>query len=157
MSDHFYKATVTWRGNQGTGTSAYRAYSRNHEITVEGKPTIPASSDPHFRGDKERYNPEEMLVASISSCHMLWYLHLCSEAGVVVVNYIDNATGIMAETADGSGRFTEITLHPAITVSDPSMIDKANSLHHKANQLCFIANSVNFPILHQPICKAQNA
>jgi organic hydroperoxide reductase OsmC/OhrA len=149
---HHYKATITWTGNSGTGTSSYRAYGRDHSISVEGKPDIPASSDPAFRGDKTRYNPEELLVASISSCHMLWFLHLCAEAGVIVVEYSDNATGTMVETADGGGHFTEVTLYPKVMVTDESMIAKANELHHKANKMCFIANSVNFPVLHQPTC-----
>jgi organic hydroperoxide reductase OsmC/OhrA len=152
MSNHHYKTTIIWTGNSGTGTSSYRAYARDHSISVDGKPTIPASSDPVFRGDRTRYNPEELLVASISSCHMLWYLHLCAEAGVVVVDYSDNATGTMEETADGGGRFTEVTLYPKVIVSDESMVAKANELHHKANKMCFIANSVNFPVLHQPTC-----
>jgi len=157
MSNHQYRATITWTGNQGTGTSGYRAYGRNHVINIEGKPEIPGSSDPSFRGDPTRYNPEEMLVASLSTCHMLWYLHLCAEAGVVVVDYVDNATGIMAETADGGGYFSEVTLHPEVVVTDAAMVDKANQIHHKANKMCFIANSVNFPVHHQPTCLVQNA
>lgn len=157
MSTHQYKTTLTWTGNTGTGTSGYRAYSRNHELTTpEGKPTIPASSDPSFRGDRTRYNPEELLVSSISSCHMLWYLHLCSEAGVIVVDYVDTATGVMTENPDGSGQFVEVTLYPAVIVSDASMVEKANSLHHRANEMCFIAQSVNFPVLHEPTCTAQS-
>ena len=155
--DHHYKAIVTWTGNSGTGTSGYRAYSRNHIVSIDGKPDIPASSDPNFRGDKTRYNPEEMLVASISSCHMLWYLHLCAEAGVVVVGYVDEAVGTMEETAHGGGRFKEVVLYPIVTVSDQSMTEKANELHHEANRLCFIANSVNFPVLHQPACAVSHA
>jgi len=157
MPEHHYKATVTWTGNRGSGTSGYRAYERSHLISVEGKPDIPGSSDPAFRGDRTRYNPEELLVASISSCHMLWYLHLCSEAGVIVVDYVDEATGTMEETADGGGRFKEVILHPKVTVSDQSMTEKANELHHRANKLCFIANSVNFPILHKPISQVRHA
>jgi organic hydroperoxide reductase OsmC/OhrA len=157
MKEHHYKANTNWIGNQGTGTSNYRAYSRNHDLSVVGKPVIPASSDPSFRGDPARYNPEELLVSSISSCHMLWYLHLCSVNGVIVVDYKDEATGTMAETDDGSGFIKEVTLYPTVTVTDPAMIDKANSLHHEANKMCFIANSCNFPIQHQPTCIVQNA
>ena len=157
MSNHQYKATITWTGNQGSGTSGYRAYGRNHVINIGGKPEILGSSDPSFRGDATRYNPEEMLVASISTCHMLWYLHLCAEAGVIVVDYVDNATGIMAETADGGGYFSDVTLHPTVVVTDVAMVDKANEIHHKANKMCFIANSVNFPVHHQPTCRVQNA
>jgi len=157
MANHHYKATITWTGNLGSGTSGYRAYGRNHTISIDGKPDIPGSSDPAFRGDKMRYNPEELLVASISTCHMLWFLHLCAEAGVVVLDYVDAATGTMEETADGGGHFSEVTLHPAVTVSNQSMADKANELHQKANKLCFIANSVNFPILHQPVNVVRNS
>jgi len=155
MSEHNYKATITWTGNEGKGTAGYREYQRSHIIDVEGKPEIPASSDPSFRGDKTRYNPEELLLSSVSSCHMLWYLHLCSVNGVIVVEYIDQATGVMIEAADGSGYFKEVTLYPKVIVSDESMIEKANELHHEANKMCFIANSVNFPILHSPTTEAK--
>ena len=151
--EHTYTLTTKWTGNNGTGTSAYKAYERAHTIEKENKPDILLSSDPAFRGDTTRYNPEELLLASLSSCHMLWYLHLCSEAGIVVVDYTDHATGIMEETADGGGKFVEVALHPVVTVSDASMIKKANALHHKANELCFIANSVNFPVKHEAVCK----
>ncbi|MGZ3752240.1 MAG: OsmC family protein [Mucilaginibacter sp.] len=149
---HHYNLTIKWTGNRGTGTSNYRAYERSHSIKAEHKAEIEASSDPSFRGDKTRYNPEELLVASLSSCHMLWYLHVCSEAGVIVTDYVDHATGKMAETANGSGYFEEVTLNPAVTVLETSMIAKANELHHKANEFCFIANSVNFPVNHNPTC-----
>ena len=92
------------------------------------------------------------MVASLSACHMLWYLHLCAEAGVIVTDYYDNATGTMLETAKGGGHFTEVTLFPAVTVANQSMIDKANELHKQANELCFIANSCKFPIYHKPTC-----
>lgn len=154
---HKYNLTVKWTGNNGKGTSDYRSYERSHTILAPDKQEILASSDPSFRGDKTRYNPEELLVASISSCHMLWYLHLCSEAGVVVTDYTDRATGTMVETEDGGGHFTEVTLNPIVVVSDKSMMGKANELHPKANQLCFIANSCNFPIYHKPTCNIENA
>ena len=153
---HHYALTIQWTGNKGTGTSHYRAYDRQHTIKKENAPEIDGSSDPAFRGDKTKYNPEDLLVASLSSCHLLWYLHLCAEAGVIVVNYMDNATGTMEETADGGGKFTEVTLHPIVTVTQVSMIDKANELHKKANELCYIANSVNFPVKHEPICKIRD-
>lgn len=150
---HHYKASITWTGNKGTGTDNYRNYDRSHTISMENKADILGSSDPSFRGDKTRHNPEELLVASLSTCHMLWYLHLCSEAGVTVVDYIDHATGTMIETSNGGGQFTEVSLHPMVTVKEESMIDKANELHAKANELCFIANSVNFPVKHEPTAK----
>jgi len=146
--EHHYSANIEWTGNKGTGTDHYSKYDRSHQISVQGKPVIEGSSDPAFRGDPSRHNPEELLVSSISSCHMLWYLHLCSEAGVVVLQYRDQAEGIMIETSNGGGRFTEVTLHPEVIVAASSMIDKANQLHQRANELCFIANSVNFPVRH---------
>lgn len=150
---HHYSLALKWTGNKGNGTSAYTAYERSHVVSITNKPDLLCSSDPNFRGDKTRYNPEELLVASISSCHMLWYLHLCSEAGVVVTDYIDNAKGTMEETADGGGHFTEVTLYPEVTITNISMEEKANELHKRANQLCFIANSCNFPIHHKPTTK----
>lgn len=144
---HQYKTSVYWTGNEGSGTVAYTAYSRNHTIHVEGKPEIMGSSDPNFRGDATRYNPEEMFLASLSTCHMLWYLHWCAVNGVVVTAYEDHAEGTMLESGQG-GRFTEVTLQPIVTVQDASMIDKANALHEKAHHSCYIAASVNFPVKH---------
>jgi organic hydroperoxide reductase OsmC/OhrA len=148
---HEYSTQVIWTGNEGTGTSAYRAYRRDHDISVPGKPLIAASSDPAFRGDPARYNPEEIFVASLSSCHMLWYLHLCADAGILVMSYVDEARGIMMETEDGGGRFTEVVLHPRVQVAAGSNIDVAARLHEHAHQKCFIANSVNFPVTCMPV------
>ena len=116
-SVHHFAATVTWTGNQGTGTSTYRAYSRNHEIAERGsRPPSPARPTPAFRGDKTRYSPEDLLIASLSACHMLWVLHLCAEAKITVVEYVDTASGTMALNPDGSGQFSEVVLRPRITV-----------------------------------------
>ena len=153
---HNYKLTVKWTGNNGKGTSSYREFERSHSILVEKKVEILGSSDPAFRGDKTKHNPEDLLIASVSSCHMLWYLHLCALAGVIVTDYIDNATGIMIETSNGGGKFTEITLHPTVTITNSSMIEKANELHKKANELCFVANSLNFPVHHKPTCEVKD-
>ena len=153
--EHHYSLTISWTGNTGTGTNSYRSYERSHTISVENKPGILASSDPSFRGDKTRYNPEELLVSSLSSCHMLSYLHLCAVAGVIVLDYTDTATGTMVETPDGGGHFSEVTLYPVVTVAEPSMVEKANELHHQANKLCFIANSCNFPVHHKPSCQSK--
>jgi organic hydroperoxide reductase OsmC/OhrA len=150
--EHNYNLTVQWTGNKGTGTSGYKDFERSHTILVDNKVAILGSSDPAFRGDQTKHNPEDLLLASISSCHMLWYLHLCAVAGVIVTDYVDNATGVMIETADGGGKFTAVTLHPIVTVTNAAMTDKANELHAKANQLCFIANSLNFPVHHQATC-----
>ncbi|WP_196938903.1 OsmC family protein [Sphingobacterium pedocola] len=148
--EHFYNVEMNWIGNIGTGTSSYSAYKRDFDISGTDKPTIPGSSDPAFRGDKRRYNPEELLVASLSACHMLWYLHLCAEAGVVVLKYEENASGVMQETEDGSGFFRDVTLNPVVTVSETSMIETAIDLHKKANEMCYIAKSCNFPVHHKP-------
>ena len=153
---HNYKLTVKWTGNNGTGTSNYKEFERNHSILVDDKVEILGSSDPAFRGDKTKHNPEDLLVASVSACHMLWYLHLCAVAGVIVIAYIDNATGIMIENANGGGKFTEVTLNPTVTITDISMTEKANELHKKANELCFVANSLNFPVYHKPTCITTN-
>ena len=147
---HYYSVTVEWTGNTGTGTSGYRNYERRHEISAGTlKPTIPGSSDPAFRGDPARWNPEELLVASVSACHKLWYLHLCADAGIVVVAYIDHAEGVMDEAADGSGCFRRMILRPQVTVAAGSDIAKALELHDAAHAKCFIANSVNFPVEHE--------
>lgn len=147
--EHHYAVRVRWTGNTGTGTSGYRDYARSHEILAEGKPTILASSDPVFRGDPARWNPEELLVAALSSCHQLAYLHLCAVAGVVVVDYTDHAEGWMELTTDGSGHFTHVVLHPKVTVAPGSDAAKALALHHEAHEKCFIARSVNFPVEHE--------
>ena len=147
--EHHYTTQLMWTGNTGTGTAHYRSYDRDHILSVTGKPEIPGSSDPSFRGNPQRYNPEELLVSSLSSCHMLWYLHLCAVNGVVVMDYKDEATGTMVETADGGGYFSEVTLKPVVTIADGGMSEKARSLHHDANELCFIANSVKFPVNHE--------
>jgi organic hydroperoxide reductase OsmC/OhrA len=151
---HSYDVSVTWTGNRGSGTSGYRAYDRDHEVTADGRAPIASSSDPAFRGDPGRWNPELQLTAALSECHMLWYLHLCAVAGVTVTAYADDARGTMAEAADGSGRFTEVVLRPRITVADSSMLEAAAGLHKEANEKCFIANSVNFTLRHEPVITA---
>lgn len=147
LKNHNYNISVLWTGNLGSGTSAYNAYERSHLISGNSKNhDIVGSSDPSFRGDTARYNPEELLLASISTCHMLWYLHLCAVNKVVVVDYKDDASATMIETADGGGHFTSATLFPKIKVTNDEMIEEALELHHEAHKLCFIANSVNFEI-----------
>jgi organic hydroperoxide reductase OsmC/OhrA len=151
MKEHTYHTKLQWTGNTGRGTETYRGYERAHVISAEGKPTIHGSSDPSFRGDRLKYNPEEMFVASLSSCHMLWFLHFCSEASVVVLDYSDDAIGKMTETADGNGKFSEVILQPRVRVKESSMLEKIESIHAKANAFCFIANSCNFPVRHDGI------
>jgi organic hydroperoxide reductase OsmC/OhrA len=147
---HLYTVQMKWTGNLGTGTSSYRAYSRNHEISVPGKPTVLGSSDPAFRGDPTRYNPEDMLVTALSTCHLLSYLHLCAVSGIVVVDYTDEPVGTMAETEDGGGHFTEVILHPRAVLKAGADLQLAEQLHEQAHHLCFIASSVNFPVLCEP-------
>ena len=151
--EHTYKATITWTGNRREGTKTYKGYDRSHRISITNKPDIEGSSDTPFQGDGTKHNPEDMLVSALSTCHMLWFLHLCSDNGIVVTAYVDEATGTMLQT-DKGGHFKEVILHPQVTITDPSQIDKANSLHEEANKHCFIANSCNFPVNHQPVCKA---
>jgi organic hydroperoxide reductase OsmC/OhrA len=151
MRTHRYAVTVTWTGNRGGGTSGYRDYDRDHDIAAAGRPVIAGSSDPLFRGDPARWNPELELVAALSQCHMLWYLHLCAEAGVVVTSYADEADGAMTEDGDGGGQFTEVVLRPRVTVESARMTEAAAGLHKQASARCFIARSVNFPVRHEPV------
>lgn len=150
MKRHQYRTTVTWTGNPGEGTRSYHVYSRAHQIAIPGKPDIEGSADPVFRGDPEKHNPEELFLSSIAACHMLWYLHLCADNGITVVAYSDEGIGVMLEEKDGKGRFQSVTLNPVVTILNRENRDKALSLHKKANEMCFIANSCNFPIIHQP-------
>ena len=147
--DHLYNIELEWTGNQGTGTSAYRAYSRDHTVSVDGKPTIAGSSDPAFLGDASRYNPEDMFLASIASCHMLWFLHLASAAGIVVTAYRDRASGVMKTNPNGSGEFSSVTLSPVVSITELAHVERARALHSKVGDMCFIARSVKVPIYHE--------
>ena len=149
LRSHTYRTDLRWTGNRGTGTSGYTAYDRNYLVTSAGKAPIVGSSAPEFRGNPDHYNPEELLVAALSACHMLWYLHLCSDTGITVVEYSDSAEGSMHLDADGSGRFTLVTLRPRVTIRTGSL-DQARRLHDRAHAMCFIANSVKFPVRHEP-------
>lgn len=151
MTAHHYTITTTWTGNLGTGTSHYRAYARDHELAVAGRAPIPGSSDVAFRGDGQRYNPEELLVGALSSCHMLWYLHLCATAGVVVESYVDVAEGTMQLDADGGGRFVEVVLRPQCRHAGAVAPEQLRQLHTEAHRLCFVASSVNFPVRVAPV------
>lgn len=155
-SEHTYDVTVEWTGNLGAGTEGYRAFSRAHEVLVDGKAPIAASSDPAFRGDDSRWNPEELLVASITQCHLLWYLHLCAANGVNVIDYEDRAHGVMRmDPTGGGGQFAQVVLRPEVTVADASMVDKARALHDEVGAVCFIARSVNFPLTHEPVIRVE--
>lgn len=148
-SVHHFKIKTEWTGNLGSGTLDYRAYKRDHLISAPGKRAqIEGSSDPNFRGDAARYNPEELFLSSLSACHMLWYLHLAAINGVTVLEYTDHAEGEMEETFDGAGHFTSITIKPTVTIAQADMIDLARSLHKEAGAKCFIANSVKTPITY---------
>jgi organic hydroperoxide reductase OsmC/OhrA len=151
---HEYTVNAKWTGNTGKGTDSYRGYERSLTISAEGKTDIFCTSDTAFNGDKTKHNPEQLLLASISSCHLLWYLHVCSEAGVIVLAYEDRATARMIENTDGSGFFEEATLYPEVLVQHQSMIEKAIGLHEKAHRFCYIASSCNFPIRCKPDVKA---
>lgn len=146
---HTYEATIRWDSAEGT-TGDYRSYSREYVIEVAGKAALRASADAAFLGDAALHNPEDLLVASLSACHMLWYLHLCAENGVEVLHYEDKAAGTMVEER-GKGRFTEVTLRPRVTISAASDQAAALAQHERAHRECFIANSVNFPVRHEPV------
>jgi organic hydroperoxide reductase OsmC/OhrA len=145
---HHYATDLSWTGNTGEGTATYRSYRRTCEVSAPGKPTIAGSSDPHFRGDADRWNPEELLVGALSQCHLLAFLHEAATDGVVVVDYSDAATGTMLTEGNG-GRMTEVVLHPVVTVAEPDMAERCAALHERAHENCFIASSVNFPVTHQ--------
>ncbi len=149
MKEHKYAVSVRWSGNRGTGTSGYRDYGRDHLISAAGKPAIAGSADRVFFGDPERWNPEELLVAALSQCHMLSFLHVAADAGVIVISYSDEATGTLTLNGAGGGAMSEVTLRPAIEVVAGHTAD-IDALHHTAQGLCFIANSINFPVHHEP-------
>lgn len=152
---HTYRAGVTWTGAGGAGTASYTSYARDHDISFVGKPPLPGSSDPAFRGDPNRYNPEELLLAALAQCHMLWFLHLAAQDGVVVVAYTDDAVGTMRVEAAGAGQFTRVVLRPRVTVREvPSGSvddDRLARLHLAAGEHCFITRSVNFPVRTEPV------
>ncbi len=155
LDEHRYALTVRWTGNLGEGTAGYRAYSRDHDVEIPGLPVLKGSSDPTFRGDPARYNPEQLLLAALSQCHMLSFLHVAVMNGVVVTGYVDEAEGLMRSNRDGSGQFESVTLKPQVTVASEDHLPLMAELHHKANQLCFIARSVNFPVHHEPVTRAE--
>lgn len=147
---HHYAVSVEWTGDRGTGTSGYKAYGRDHVIRSAGKVhDLAGSADPSFFGDPERWNPEDLLLASLAQCHMLSYLYVASRDGIVVTGYTDDAVGTLEQTTDGGGHFTEVVLRPVVTISagDPAV---ALAAHAEASRLCFIASSVNFPVRHEP-------
>lgn len=154
LGEHHYSLTVQWTGNLGEGTSSYRGYSRDHDVLIPGLPVILGSADPTFHGDSSRHNPEQLLLAALAQCHLLSFLHVAVRHGVVVTDYRDEATGVMRLNRDGSGQFESVTLHPRVVVADPAHVALAEQMHREANQVCFIARSVNFPVLHDPVTLA---
>lgn len=149
-NDHHFEVTCTWQGNRGTGTSGYRDYGRELELTAAGKVSIAGSAARAFHGDADRWNPEELLVAALAQCHMLSFLHVAVLHGVVVTDYRDDASGVMEQMPDGGGQFTVVTLKPVVTIADAAQADLMPQLHEDAAGKCFIARSVNFPVLHEP-------
>ncbi|MBM7783260.1 OsmC family protein [Arthrobacter tumbae] len=151
LSEHHYLVRVVWTGNQGDGTSSYRSYTRDHEVASAGVPVIFGSADPTFHGNPDRWNPEQLLLAALSQCHMLSYLHMAVKSGIIVTAYEDAAEGTMRLNADGSGEFTGVTLKPRVTITDSTVKHTAQSIHADAAAACFIGRSVNFPVLHEPV------
>ncbi len=151
---HEYRLRATWTGDRGTGTSGYREYDRSVSLEVDGKPMIAASADTPFRGDPDKWNPEELLLGALSECHLLSYLYACVKVGVVVVGYEDEAQGTLVEDGKGGGAFSEVVLRPRVRVAEESMVDAALAAHRQAREWCFIANSVNFPVRHEPVVTA---
>jgi organic hydroperoxide reductase OsmC/OhrA len=151
VREHRYRVQLSWTGDAGAPAASFRNHNRAYVLSARGKPPIAGSSDAAFRGDRSRWNPEDLLVASLSACHKLWYMGLCAEAGVTVLAYEDEAEGVMLEDkAGGAGQFTAVVLHPRVTLAPGSDTDKAKTLHHVAHEKCFIARSVNFPVTHVP-------
>lgn len=149
MAEHEYTACVVWTGNRGQGTATYRGYDRTWNVETEGKPVIPCSNDPLLGGDPSLHNPEDMLLSALSACHMLWYLHLASSAGIAVQDYRDAPVAVGETEASGASRFLRATLRPEITVPAGTDLQKADAIHHAIGRVCFIARSVNFPVAHE--------
>ncbi len=154
MAEHRYELTVEWTGDRGTGTRSYTGYGRDHIVSAEGRPKIRGSADPGFRGEDSRWNPEQLFVASLSQCHMLWFLHLCADSGVVVLEYVDHPIGTMVTAVDGSGEFTEVLLRPSVVVAAADQVERAQGLHERAHEMCFITRSVRCPVRHEPTAVA---
>lgn len=148
--EHRYAVTVEWTGNRGEGTSSYRSYDRDHVVSAEHAEPIAGSADAAFRGNPSRWNPEQLLVAAAAQCHLLSYLHHAAVNGLVVTAYVDHPTAVMTEDGNGGGRFTEITLHPIVTITDPDHVELAERLHEDAGRSCFVAASLALPVGHEP-------
>jgi organic hydroperoxide reductase OsmC/OhrA len=150
---HLFKAKLNWFSNEKVTDSTTRNYTKSHTIAIEGKEILNVSAAKAFKGDPQLYNPEDLLLSSVVSCHMMSYLYVCSQNGIEVLSYSDSAEATLEVLENGSGRFTEVRLYPKVTISQTEKINEALSLHAKANELCFIANSCNFPIVHFASCE----
>lgn len=149
-NEHHYALDLEWRGDH---TRTYESYTREHLVRIAGKPELITTADPMFRGDATKHNPEDLLLAALSSCHLLTYLALCARARIDVRSYRDKAKGTLLLTPDGGGRFTEVVLHPEVIVAEEGMLAKALAFHTSAHKYCFIANSVNFPVRCEPVVR----
>ena len=154
---HDYKARLVWDGNLCDGTSTYTGYGRKYRVQFDGKPDLPGSADPIFRGDANIYNPEDLFVAALSSCHLQSYLALCARSKINVIAYEDEASGTMVMRPDGGGKFESVTLRPSVTLAPGSDEKRAMDLHETAHDMCFIAASVSIPVLHEPLIKVEGA
>ena len=144
--EHEYRSQLTWESDRVEGPFDYKSYTRNFRVSMPGKADLLGSADPAFRGDPSRHNPEELLVAALSSCHMLSYLALCARKGIKVMRYSDDASGVMSTRPDGSGAFESVTLRPRVEVAEEGMRSEAMALHEAAHTYCFVSSSVNFPV-----------
>jgi organic hydroperoxide reductase OsmC/OhrA len=148
---HEYAARLIWDGNAGSGTSTYAGYGRQYRVLMDGKPAIEGTADPMFKGDASKYSPEDLFLAAISGCHMLSYLALCAREGVNVLAYEDDVRGTLKFDGRGGGKFEEVVLHPSVTIAEGDDAERAESLHDRAHELCFIAASCSVPIRHEPV------
>ncbi|MDM1295707.1 OsmC family protein [Sphingobacterium sp. N143] len=151
---HLFRAALTWTNKKEAAHLARNTYSKNHYISIDGKEDLQVSAAKAFKGDPTLYNPEDLLLSSLVSCHMMSYLYVCSLHDIEIITYMDRAEAVLETYANGSGHFLHVRLNPAVTITDPNKITLALSLHAKANQLCFIANSCNFPVTHYPTCSS---
>ncbi|MCR9140750.1 MAG: OsmC family protein [bacterium] len=156
QSPHRYKLQTIWRGNRGEGTGSYRAYGRDYTVRIPGKPDLAGSADPTFRGSADLHNPEDLLLAALSACHMLSYLHVCATAKIIVTQYEDSAEGTMELDGKGGGRFTDVLLRPRVIVTAPEMVERAERLHERAGEMCFIRSSCNFPVRHAALTTSEH-
>lgn len=147
--EHTYTTRIVWTGDRGEGTTHYHSYDRTWNIAIPGKPVIECSNDPLLGGDPSRPNPEDLLISALSACHMLWYLHLASQAEMIVRGYTDQPVAIGETEPDGAGRFLKATLRPHIIVAPGTNLKTADELHPQIHQFCYIARSVCFPIEYQ--------